>query len=195
MNRVKLFSVTLAAILYLSGTAYAEIVTYKFTGTVTYGGALAAQEDKITGIFSYDTNFQPGITLPGYADYAIPAPFVISGSVGDHIIMANNLHVSIWNNYNGNVEDMMQVSGGPVVVDNTIYPNGYFGLTLASKPGCTKALGGTTLPTCLNIRKFNAGSTLTYGTLQKDGAADGQIIQFTIDSITAPEQCHHNNNH
>jgi hypothetical protein len=195
MNRVKLFSVALAAILFLSGTANAEIVTYKFTGTATYGGALVAQGDKITGIFSYDTNFQPDTSLPGYADYAIPAPFVISGSVGNHIIMANNLHVSIWNNYNGNVEDMMQISGGPVVVDNNIYSNGSFGLNLASKPGSTKALQGTKLPKCLNIYMFNAGSDQTYGWLQRDGSADGQIIQFTIDSITAPEQCDHLKSH
>jgi hypothetical protein len=191
MNQVKLFLGALSVILFLSGTANAEIVTFKFTGTVTYGGTLAIVGDEVTGIFSYDTKFQPRTSLQGYANYAIPAPFVISGSVGDHIIMAYNLQAAIWNNYNGNVEDMIQVSGGPVLVDNNIYSDGSFGLSLASKPGSTKALQGTNLPTCLNIGKFNAGKDLTYGWLQSDGAEGGQIIQFTIDSITSTEQCPH----
>lgn len=190
MNRVKFFSLALAAILFLSGTANAEIVTFKFTGTVTYGGTFVTEGSKITGIFSYDTNYEPATSLPGYADYTIPAPFVISGSVGDHIIMASNLKVLIMNNTGGNVEDLIQVYGGPVLVDNNLYTNGVFGLSLASKPGNSKALKGTKLPTCLSVRAFNAGSDQTYGLLQRDGAEGGQILQFTIDSIVAPEECH-----
>jgi hypothetical protein len=189
MNRVKFFLMAVTAILFLSGIANAEIVTFKFTGTVTYGGTLVAEGTRITGIFSYDTDAEPAYALPGQVDYAIPAPFVISGSVGDHIIIAYNLRVFILNDYHGNVEDMIEVAGGPVLVDNNLYTNGNFGFRLASKPGNIRALKGTKLPACLNLHAFDAGNELTYGWLQSDGGAGGQIIQFTIDSIVGPGIC------
>lgn len=190
MNRVKIFLMAVAVILFFSGIVNAEIVTFKFTGTVTYGGTLVADGTKITGIFSYDTDAKPAYELPGLVDYSIPAPFVISGSVGDHIIIAYNLRVFMLNNYNGNVEDMIEVAGGPVLVDRNLYAEGNFGFRLSSKPGNTRAIKGIKLPNCLNLHSFDAGNDLTYGWLQSDGSTGGQIIQFTIDSIAGPRMCH-----
>lgn len=189
MNRAKIFIMAVTVIFFFSDIVNAEIVTFKFTGTVTYGGTLVTDGARITGIFSYDTDTKPPYALSGQVDYAIPAPFVISGSVGDHIIIAHNLRVFMLNNYKGNIEDMIEVAGGPVLVDKNLYENGSFGFRLSSKPGNTRAIKGTKLPTCLKLHSFDAGNDQTYGWLQSDGGAGGQIIQFTIDTIVGPGIC------
>ena len=54
-----------------SGTAIAANKTFASTGTITYGGTLAAPGSKIKGTFSYDPSIAPGGTLPGFAQYWI----------------------------------------------------------------------------------------------------------------------------
>ena len=39
-----------------SGIANAEMLTFHFKGTVTYGGTLASVGDEVTGHFCYDTD-------------------------------------------------------------------------------------------------------------------------------------------
>lgn len=172
--------------LLLSGAACADIVLFKFSGTVTYGGTLAATGVPVSGVFAYDTATAPSASSAGYADYAISAPFSIYASVAGHSLSANNLHVTISDNAGGNVEDSISVFGGPVVLDNSsFYPEGSFGFTLASGPGSTRALTSTALPSSLKVRSFDAGPSLNYGWVQKDGAEGGQLLQFSIDSIVS----------
>lgn len=166
------------------GVANAAIVNFQFSGTITYGGTLAATGSPLTGAFSYDTNTVPSFSSGGYASYGFPAPFALSASVSGHTVGTSNLSVSIWDNFGGNVEDMVNVSSGPVSVDGVSYPNGSFGFQLASKPGKTSVLTGTALPSHFDVTAFDAGSTLNYGWLQGDGAPGGQLLQFSVESIT-----------
>jgi hypothetical protein len=60
------------ALLLASGIANAEMLTFHFKGTVTYGGALASVGDEVTGYFCYDTdNSILGFRLNGYASYEV----------------------------------------------------------------------------------------------------------------------------
>lgn len=174
-----------AVFLLASGVASAAVVNFQFSGTVTYGGTLAATGSQIVGMFSYETDTLPSTSFDGYASYGLPAPFTLSASVAGHTVVTNNLRVSIWDNFGGNVEDMVDISGGPVAVDGSSYPNGSFGFRLASKPGNTGVLTGTSLPFSLDVTAFDAGSTLNYGWLQSDGGPSGQLLQFSVGSVTA----------
>lgn len=185
----KYLAVVSVVISLVSGAASAANVTFKFTGTVTYGGTLAATGSRITGVYSYDTNTLPAFSYAGFANYVIPAPSVIVAEVEGHAIVANNLNVSVWDSYGGNVEDMVDVAGGPVLVDNQAYPNGSFGFRLASMPGNTGVLTSTALPSLLDVQAFNAGPTLNYGWLQSDGGQTGQLLQFSVDSIVVLDKC------
>ena len=103
--------------------------------------------------------------------------------------MASNLNVSIWDNYGRNVEDMVEVTSGPVFVDDSYYQNGSVGFRLASKPGNTRVITRTSLPSFLDVRAFDADKSLNYGWLQSDGAEGGQLLQFSINSIVSTHKC------
>lgn len=184
MSLKKYFVAVSAMFLLASGVASAAIVNFQFTGTVTYGSTLAAIGSQIGGAFSYDTSTLPSSSTGSYASYGFSAPFGFSASVAGHTVVTNNLSVTIWNNFGGNVEDMVNISGGPVLVDGSSYPNGSFGFQLASKPGNTGVLTSTALPSFFDVAAFDAGSTLNYGWLQSDGAPGGQLLQFSVDSVT-----------
>lgn len=180
----KYFVAASAVFLLASGVANAAVSNFQFTGTVTYGGDLAATGNQITGAFSYDTDALSSYTIGGHSSYSLPAPFGLSASVNGHSLVANNLHVDVWDNFGGNVEDMVDIYGGyPASVDGNLYPNGSFGFRLASKPGATNVLTGTALPSFFDVAAFNAGPTLNYGWLQRDGAPGGTLLQFSVDSI------------
>jgi hypothetical protein len=173
------------AISLLSGAAIAENITFHFSGKVVYGAPMAIEPGTpIVGTYSYDTDTAPGLTLSGFAEYEIPAPHRMTGTVGGYSISADDLQVSVWNDYNGNVEDMVVISGVDVVVNGTAaFPNGVFWIELASAPDHRKVLKDTKLPSQFNVKKFDAGPSLTYGVLLKDGGPDGGLLQFTVDSI------------
>jgi hypothetical protein len=168
-----------------SGVSSAAVVNFQFTGAVTYGGSLAAVGSQITGMFSYDAATLSSSSYGGFSGYTFPAPFGISANVGGHAVAANNLGISIWNNFGGNVEDMVDVAGGPVTVDGNSYADGSFGFRLASKPGSTNVLNSTALPSFFDVAAFDAGSTLNYGWLQSDGGPNGQLLQFSVNSIVS----------
>ncbi len=109
--------------------------------------------------------------------------------------MANNLHVSVWDNNGSNVEDMVEIYSNPVFVDGNPYSEGSFGFVLASGSGDTKVLNSTKLPSCLDITKFDAIGFPNYGFLQRDGSSNGGLLQFTIDSITSTQQCNNAGKH
>ena len=183
MSAKKYLWIVSAAVLLFSGAASADIITYQFTGTVSYGGTLASTGNTITGSFSYHTKSKPVISNPGYASYRFIQPFGMSASVNGHSLSTTNLGVDVVNNFGGNVEDMVDIFGGPIQVDSDSFPDGYFGLHLASKAGNTKVLKNTKLPTSYNVNEFDAGSEQNYGTLQIDGSPNGTLLQFSIDSI------------
>jgi hypothetical protein len=180
------FASVLASVLALAAnSSSAETIVFQFSGTVVYGAPMAVLPGaRIAGTYSYDTKTDAAITNKGFADYQIPAPHTMSATVDGHTISTSNLHVTVWNHMRGNVEDMVQVFAGPVVLDGTTFADGALGLALASAPRNNKALKNTKLPSTLNVADFDAGPSLTYGTFQRDGGPDGTLLQFSVDSIT-----------
>lgn len=183
----------LAAVSLFASTAGATTATFAFTGTVTYGGSLAAPGTPITGIFSYKTNSLPIIpsTIPSYHvdEYDFSAPHVISAEVGGHSIISPRFRVTVTNNFGGNVEDVVNITGMSVLVDDVTYPDGSFGFQLATWADNTGVLHNTRLPSFLNVQAFDAPEA-SYGWLQRDGDPDGQLLQFTIDRVETLGKSH-----
>lgn len=168
----------------LSSLAAAETVTFAFEGTVTYGSPIAVPPGtKVTGQFAYDTHSPASQTYQGFASYSLPSPARITAKIAGHTVGSEALSVDVWNQYGGNVEDQVSITGTTVVMDGTTFPAGAFGFVLASAPGQNKAMHTTRLPHSYDLAKFNAGAGLTYGFLQTDGGPSGTLLQFSIQSI------------
>ena len=60
----------------LSGAASADVITFKFIGTVN-GGNLASTGSQVIGTFSYDTKSKPVISSKGNAGYRFAEPYDI----------------------------------------------------------------------------------------------------------------------
>jgi len=168
------------ALLWVSSITNAEMLTFRFKGTVTYGGALASVGDEVTGHFCYDTDAIPGIRLDGYASYQVDPECRFVVRVGAHKATSRNLSVSIFNNFGGNVEDMIDVYGQSAVVDGTEYPNGIVGFRLATGPGNTKVFRSVNLRERFKIEDFDS---MNYGEVLMNGSSNGTLLQFTITSI------------
>jgi hypothetical protein len=174
----------------LSGAANSEVITFEFKGKVTYSTYLAPLGSEVAGTFAYDTDTAPGKKgnshdqVSGYEFYQIPAPFVMSAKLGNHTIEAGNLHVSVWNDYGGNVEDMVDISAAPVVVDGTTFAEGVFNIRLASGPGHTNVFFDASLPRSFEVGKFNS-QDMNLGVVMSDGSQTGTLLHFSIDSIKA----------
>jgi hypothetical protein len=173
-----------AALLSLASVAAnADIIEFQFTGAITYGGNLAVIGDSITGKFSYDANSKPTLRVKNsYAHYSPPAPASMSITVGAHTVSSERLTVDIWNNYAGNVEDMVDVTSFSPTVDGVTLPDGVMGFRLASAPLNRGVFKTIQLPAFYNVGAFDG---MNYGVIQRDGGPDGQLLQFTVVSIDA----------
>jgi hypothetical protein len=164
-----------------SGIANAEMLTFRFKGTVTYGGALASIGDEVTGHFCYDTDSSiPGIRLSDYASYDVAPECKVVVRVGAHKATSKQLNVSIWNNFGGNVEDIIDVVGQTAIVDGTEYPEGIVGFRLATGPGNTKVFRSVNLRERFKIEDFDS---MNYGEVLMDGSSNGALLGFTITSM------------
>lgn len=175
-----------AGVLAAAGNAHAHIVEFRFTGTVT-AGPLAPVGSQISGYFSYDTDTVPLLGNAGesLAIYNSPAPARIEANVNGHVVTTQGARVSVYDDWNGNAEDMIEIANIAPSVDGEVLTNGSFGIRLASAHGFTGALSDAALPTQIDLAAFNAGPTLTYGWLYSDGSQQGQRLSFSIDSIAA----------
>lgn len=175
-----------ATLLTLAGIASAEEITFRFTGTVTgtLDASLAPVGSHVEGSFSYDPDTAPAGQTPGYAAYQLPT--TMSGAVNGHLVTSDGLGVTVFDNMGTNTEDMVWITGAPIMIDDEVHPGGYFNLTLASVAGQTEVLHGTGLPTIYRLADFQDGAArgLTYGSLFKDGTETGLVAEFRIDSIT-----------
>jgi hypothetical protein len=181
MNSKKSGWLFAGALLLASGIASAEMLTFNFKGTVTYGGTLANVGDEVTGHFCYDTDAGvPSIALPNYASYQVAPECKMVVRVGTHKATSKNLNVSIWNNFGGNVEDMIDVYGSTATVDGVAYPNGNVGFRLATGPGNTKVFRSVNLREQFKIADFDG---MNYGEVLMDGSSNGALLQFTITSM------------
>jgi hypothetical protein len=169
------------ALLLGSGIANAEMLTFHFKGTVTYGGSLASVGDQVTGHFCYDTDTStPSIRLNDYASYDVAPECKIVVRVGAHEARSKQLIVSIWNNFGGNVEDMIDVDGVTATLDGTEYPGGTVAFRLATGPGNTKVFRSVNLREQFKIADFDS---MNYGVVQMDGSSNGTLLEFTITSM------------
>jgi hypothetical protein len=165
--------------------AHAEVITFHFQGTVTYGTSLAPVGSQVTGSFSYDAKTSAGVLpLQNYATYSFPPPHAFTLQIGDHTAVSNALYASIWNDFGGNFEDVANVYGQGLVLDGITLPDGMLGITLASGPGNTKVFKSVDLPKSYKMSEFD-GWGGNYGFVQSDGSPSGQLLQFKVDSITA----------
>jgi hypothetical protein len=169
------------ALSLVSSIANAEMLTFHFKGTVIYGGTLANVGDEITGHFCYDTDAgPPAIRLDNFAYYQVAPECKLVVRVGTHKATTGDLGISIWNNFGGNVEDMMDVSGAGAVVDGTEYPNGTVNFQFATASGNTKIFRSVNLRERFRIEDFDAWHD---GVVLMDGSQTGTLLQFTITSI------------
>lgn len=169
------------ALFLASSIANAEMLTFRFKGTVTHGGTLASVGDEVTGHFCYDTDSGiPGIRLNDYASYDVAPECKIVVRVGAHKATSKQLSVSIWNNFGGNVEDMIDVHGQTATLDGTEYPEGIVGFRLATGPGNTKVFRSVNLRERFKIEDFDS---MNYGEVLMDGSSNGALLQFTITSM------------
>lgn len=183
LKRKLLAFVTLAV---AAAAAHADILTFRFTGTVVYSTYLAPLGSQITGTFTYDTSTAPAWELPmgedgGHSSYAIASPRAITASVNGHTLGADNLIVDVVNNFGGNVEDMADVYSNGMTLDGTWFNTGSFGFRLASGPGKDKVFKDTRLPTSYQVPRFDA---MKDGWVQIDGSETGTLLQFTVDRVT-----------
>ena len=156
MSIQNLACVIAAAFSLVAGAAAAETITFQFSGTVVYGDPMAvAPGTPIVGTYSYNTETHPWVKFKGYADYDMLPPHTMSATVGGHTISVGKLSVAVFNDFKGNVEDMVWIEAYPVVVDGTELPDGGLSLTLASALGHNKVLKDTKLPKELDVSKFD----------------------------------------
>lgn len=171
------------------GVAQASPSEFSFAATVTYtDGSLSGVSvgRQFSGSFIYDPVKPPSYANSTMAYYQFGAPSKIVANVAGHQLASTSLDVSVVNNFGGNVEDGIHISGGyPLSVDGRPLPNGSFGFVLYSKPGNTGVLTSTDLPLSYDVGAFDAHSSLNYGWLQRDGGQTGRILQFSISSIAA----------
>jgi hypothetical protein len=136
--------VAISALLMASGSTFANTEQFNYVGTVTYtDGTLDAVVigDAISGTFSYDPSTPPNLTLGStLAQYQLPSG-QITALVGSHAASATTVSAQVQNDFNGNVEDTVALSGGsPATIDGTQYASATLNISLASKPGNTGVL-------------------------------------------------------
>jgi len=175
----KAIGLAAGALMLASGIGNAEVLTFHFKGTVTYGGTLASVGDEVTGHFCYDTD-DPGFRLNDYANYEAPPECKMVVRVGTHKATSNHLNISINNNFGGNVEDVIDIYGRTATVDGTEYPDGTVGFRLATGPGNTKVFRSVNLRERFRIEDFDS---MYDGVVQMDDSQTGALLQFTITSI------------
>ncbi|MCC2632971.1 MAG: hypothetical protein K0S48_857 [Ramlibacter sp.] len=182
---MKMFQCALVlAIGIAGGAASADVVTYQFTGTLTYAAYMAPVGSQIIGTFSYDTHAQPySRTLPYAAHYQLPETLGLDARVGAHRISGHQVQVMIANDRSPRwkVDAFVYGSAAPVV-DGTTYPNGSFSIVLVTNLEPRLGLDGPRLPHRLDLADFDT-QYRSYGTLRSDGSQTGSILDFTIDTL------------
>jgi hypothetical protein len=187
--KLKIAALTIACL--ASAAANAEVLNFKFVGTVTQSLPMAPAGAKVTGSFSYDTSTKPALIVgsssgnkSGSAAYQVPRSFTLK--VNGHTIKSTGSQVDVVNNYGGNIEDSVSVYGLPMTLDGTLFSEGTFGIYLASGPNKTHVLRDTHLPERFVVKQFDG---MNYGWVQANGASDGTLLAFVIASVKEVRNC------
>lgn len=183
MQIKKLFAV--AALSALASAAQAAWCDFQFTGIVDYGLPHAPKGALVTGSFGYDTRgelppaaVEEKAAASGSANYRYPRS--MSLQVNGHVVTASETFVNIVNNFGGNIEDAVGVYGAPMTFDGQAYPQGSFGLQLASGPGKDLVLYDTKPPHQYDLPSFNR---MNYGWVQVDGSGNGSLVSFVVTQV------------
>lgn len=175
-------SLALAAV---STSGFAEIRSFTFTGTVTESLPMALMGTKLTGTFTYDTlatpYYQGGDQAgPGYGDAAYFAKGSLTMTVNGHTLSAVTPIIYVVNNFGGNVEDAISVSGEVFTLNGTLFPESNFGFYLGSGPGKTDVLRATALPQTIPAERYEGAN---FGWVLVDRSQTGTVLVFRIDRV------------
>jgi hypothetical protein len=176
MLRNTLLCVLATGLALLSGAAAATERTFEFRGTVNYStDARMPVGATVTGRFSYDDATPADYTYTSIANYS-PASY-LSASVAGHTLVSDRLGVFVQDFANNEGTDVVDISGhGGIMIDDTLYPQGYFGFRLH---GDSEANTSLALPTSFDLGRYNRER---YGWVH-DGNGN-QLAQYTIDAVT-----------
>jgi hypothetical protein len=179
-----------SALAFACACANADVVTYRFTGTLTYAAYMAPAGAPITGTFSYDTQApRTSEALPYYAHYQLAEQFTMQAEVGPHRIEAGHVAIDIINDTTPRTGVDNFVCVGVPVVDGTTYAKGSFTIALATRPGERFGLKGRHLPHALDLADFDTRYG-AVGEVRSDGSQTGAILQFTIDDLQEVQRVH-----
>jgi hypothetical protein len=181
-NKTTLFSALFVILVCGIGSASAAVLTFSFTGVVTFVGGTPFGSSpsigqQVQGSFTYDTSLPPAFDTGSVAGYIQPPPsgmsVVISGvtlkSQGDASLQVLNNAFGV-DNLNG---FFTPISVGGVLQSNSSSIG--FSLTDFSQT----ALSSTALPRSLNAASFGQRQGSVFD------AASGGILNFSIDSLAA----------
>ena len=178
----------LAALLLVcvQAVVHAEVRHFRFVGTVTQSLPMAPEGARVVGRFSYVSNTPPEITVgdpsgDGYSAQYYSFARKVTMRVNGHRMVSPSLMVTVTNNFGGNVEDSIRVTGAPMTLDGTLFADGAFTFFLASGPGKTDVLKNTSLPKRFAVRRFDG---MNYGVVQVHGGPDGTLLVFSVDRVT-----------
>ncbi len=117
-------------------------------------------------------------TASGSANYRYPRAMSIQ--VNGHVVTASETFVNVVNNFGGNIEDAVSVYGAPMTFDGRAYPDGSFGLQLASGPGKTHVLHNVKPPRHIDVSRYTG---MNYGWVQMDGSGNGSLVSFVLNQV------------
>ena len=181
-NKTRLFSALFIILVCGIGSASAAVLTFRFTGSVTFVGGTPfglspSVGQQVQGSFTYDTSLPPAFDTGSVAGYIQPPPSGMSVVISGVTLQSQgNASLQVLNNAFGvdNINGFfIPISVGGVLQSNASYI--LFSLTDFSQT----ALSSTALPLSLNVASFGQRQGSVFD------AGSGGILNFSIDSLTA----------
>jgi hypothetical protein len=180
-NKTGLFSALFVVFVCSIGSASAAVLTFRFTGAVTFVGGIPfglspSIGQQVRGSFTYDTSLPPAFDTGSVAGYIQPLPSGMSVVISSVTLQSQgNASLQVLNNAFG--VDNFNGFFTPISVGGVLQSNSSsisFGLTDFSQT----ALSSTALPLSLNVASFSQRQGNVFD------AASGGILSFSIDSLT-----------
>lgn len=173
-----------AAAISVGAHASAEIVTFEFCGHTIQANPMAREGAPVVGQFSWDTSASGWFRFggPPLTYYRAPATGPLSFLVGPHKVAAENTSVLVYNDTQSNVGDMIDINAQAPVIDGTTLRNGYVSIRLASSPENTSVFDDTSLPSELDVAKFDSVG-VNYFQMFGGVVANDMLLDVKLDWI------------
>jgi hypothetical protein len=183
--KISIRALLCAAGLMAVGTVSAEVVAFELCGHVKTSTPMAPAGTPVMGRFSWDTSAP--VTSPGgvtwLSSYGPPYTGPFTFTVGPHSVSAENTGVTVFNDTGSNVADMIDFGGNyPIVIDGTVFDQGYFSIRLASSPAKTSVFQDTSLPAHLEVARFDSQS-MNYFQMYSGVVQNEVMLDATVDWI------------